>query len=515
MRVQPDGHQGLAGVVWILAGVKVLVHLSTTGAFGYSYFVDELYYLACSEHLDWGYVDLPPLFPAITAVVRSVLGDSLFATRMVPTLSGGAAVLLAGLLARDLGGGRPAQGLAALAVLVAPLFLAMNSIHTVNTLEPLAWTACACITARIIRGSDPRLWIVVGLIAGLGLLNKLSTAFFVAGLVAGLLMTPARRAFAARWIWLGGATALIIFLPNLLWMVQHDFPLFELLANIRADGRDVSLSPLEFLGEQVLVMHPLTAPLWLGGTFWLLFGREGRRYRALGIAYLVFQVLMLALDGRVYYVAPIYPIVLAAGGVAWEAWRARWSWLPAWVGPAYAAGLAVIGAVLAPLALPCLPPAAYARYAQAIGIEQPRIENHRLGPLPQLFADRLGWAEMAETVAAVYHDLPPEDRLKAGVFGQNFGQAGAIDLFGPELGLPKAISAHLTYYYWGPRDVTGEVLIVMDDDREVLEGIFDSVEHGGRVEHPWSMPYQQFDVWVCRGMKMPIAELWPRIKNFH
>ena len=515
MGTRPQGHHALAGIVLVLAAVKLLIHLATTGLFGYSYFVDELYYLACAEHLDWGYVDLPPLLPALTAVARSLIGDSLFAVRLIPTLSGAAAVLLAGLLARELGGGQLAQGLAALAGLVAPLNLVMSSMHTVNALEPLAWTGCAWIATRIMRGADPRLWLLVGLVAGLGLLNKLSMAFFGAGLVAGILMTPERRAFAARWIWLGGAVALLVFLPNLLWMVGHGFPLFELLANIRADGRDVSLSPLEFLGEQVFVMHPLTAPLWLGGLGWLLFGREGRRYRPLGIAYLVFQALMLVLDGRVYYVAPIYPVVFAAGGVAWEAWISRWSRLPRWCMPAYVTGLSVTGAILAPLALPCLPPVSYASYTRAIGLDQPRIERHRLGPLPQLFADRFGWREMAQTVATIYHGLPAEDKAKAGVFGQNFGQAGAIDLFGPDLGLPKSISAHLTYYYWGPRDVTGEVLIVLDDEREVLEGIFESVEHGGRVEHPWSMPYQQFDVWVCRGMKMPIGELWPRIKNFH
>jgi hypothetical protein len=506
---------GLARIVWILAGVKILVHLATTGAFGYSYFVDELYYLACAEHLDWGYVDLPPLFPAVTAAVRLLFGDSLFAVRLVPTLSGGATVLLAGLLARDLGGGRFAQGLAALATLTAPLHLAMNSLHTMNTLEPLLWIGCAWIVVRIVRGAHPRLWLLFGLLAGLGLLNKLSMAFLGAGVVAGLVLTKERRVFARPWIWLGGAVALALFLPNLVWMARHGFPHFELLANIRADERNVALPPLDFFAQQIQVMHPLAAPIWIAGLAWLLFARDGRRHRVLGVAFLVVQAILLVLARRVYYAAPFYPILFAAGGVIWERWTATRPRVRTWARPLYAAALVVTGVLLAPLSIPCLPPEVYGRYAQAIGFDQPRIETHRLGPLPQLFADRFGWREMTEAVAAIYHRLPPEDRAKAAVFGQNFGQAGAIDLFGPALGLPKALSAHLTYFDWGPRDVTGEVLIVLDDDRETLEGIFESVEYGGRFEHPWSMPYQHFDIWVCRRMKMPFAELWPRIKNFH
>jgi putative intracellular protease/amidase len=505
----------LARIVWALAGIKVLAHLATTGTFGYSYFVDEIYYLACAEHLDWGYVDLPPLFPALTAAVRLLFGDSLFAVRLVPTLSGGATVLMAGLLAKELGGGRFAQVIAALAVLVAPLHLAMNSIHTMNALEPLFWAGGAWIVVRIARGPDPRLWLLFGLLAGLGLLNKMSMAFFGAGVVAGLLLTPERRAFVRPWIWLGGAIALALFLPNLVWMARHGFPHLELLANIRADERNVALSPLDFFAQQGLVMHPLAVPIVIAGLAWLLLGRDGRRYRALGVAFLVVQAILLLAARRVYYAAPLYPILFAAGGVAWEQWTAGRPRLRAWARPAYAATLVVTGVLLAPLSLPCMPPETYVRYTQAIGFGQPRIERHALGPLPQLFADRFGWKEMAEAVAAIYHRLPPEDRARAAAFGQNYGQAGAIDLFGPRLGLPKAVSAHLTYYLWGPRDVTGDVLIVLDDDRETLEGIFESVEYAGRFDHPWSMPYQHFDIFVCRRMKMPFSDLWPRIKNFH
>jgi len=506
-----DGPRLALGLVGALAALKLLLHLSTTGTFGYGFFVDELYFLACGEHLDWGYVDLPPLFPALTALVRWLLGDSLFAVRLVPTLAGAALVLLTAGLARDLGGGRFAQGLAALAVVTAPIYLALHGLHTMNALEPLLWMGCAWVVVRIQNGASPRLWLVFGLLAGLGLLNKHSMAFFGAGIVAGLVVTPARRAFLSPWLYLGGLLTFLIFLPNLVWDVAHGFPHLELLANIRADGRDVPLSLLQFLGEQALMMLPTALPLWLAGLVFFLADAEGRRHRALGIAYLTILALLLLVARRVYYLAPAYPMLLAGGGVALERWTTHRAKA---LRPAYVALLVATAVLLAPLALPCLPPETYVRYARALGIDQPRLETHRLGPLPQLFADRFGWREMAEVVAGAYRRLPPQERARAAVFGQNYGQAGAIDLFGPKLGLPKALSGHLTYFYWGPRDATGDVMIVMDDDRETLEGLFEEVELAGRVEHTYSMPYEHFDVFVCRRMKVPLRELWPRLKRF-
>lgn len=504
---------GLA-VVALLALGKLVLHLATTGRFGYGYFVDEVYYLAIADHLAWGYVDMPPLFPALVALVKATLGSSLFAIRLMPALAGAGLVLLTGLFARRFiggGGGVWAQAMAALAVITAPIFLAMHDLLTMNALEPLIWTGCAWLLVRLLDGEDPRLWLAFGALAGLGLNTKHSMAFFGVGIVIGLLATPARHIFRERWIWLGGLVALALVLPNLIWMISHGFPHLEMLANIAENGRNVSLNPIEFMAQQILMFNPLAFPLWLAGLAWLLFGREGRRYRPLGIAYLAVIALMLVLDGRVYYPAPVYPMLFAAGGAACERFLAvgrRRLLRPAWT-----AVLLISGALLAPAFVPILPPETFIRYAQATGIQQPRIETHRMGPLPQLFADRFGWREMAEVVAGIYHRLPPHERAKAAIFGQNYGQAGAIDLYGPQLGLPKAISGHLAYHDWGPRSYTGEVMIVMDDDRETLEQIFESVEWAGRVEHRYSMPYQHFDVFVCRRPRMTLAEIWPRLRQ--
>lgn len=525
-------------LVAFLALCKLLLHLATIGHFGYGFFIDELYFLACSEHLSWGFVDMPPLFPAVTALLRTLFGDSLFAVRLLPALSGAALVLMTGLMARDLGGRRFAQGIAALAVLTAPLWMIMHSIHTMNALEQLFWTGAAWVVIRILRADqddrddlddrdDPatpletsRGWLLLGVICGLGMLNKHSMAFFGVALVAGLLLTPARRALRSPWLWLGGVVAVLIYMPNLVWDVRHHFPHFEMLANVKASGRDVALNPLQFMVQQVVFFNPLALPLWLGGLVWFLIGKEGRRWRILGITYLGILAEMFLMDGRPYYPAPAYPMLLAAGGVALERWLDRRHRLQmprrGWrlAGPVYAAVLALSGLILAPIFVPLLPPETLIRYSRALGISQPQIENHRMGPLPQLMADRFGWPEMAEEVARIYHSLPPADQAKAAIFGQNYGQAGAIDHFGPALGLPKAISGHLTYYLWGPRGYTGEVMIVLDDNRETLEKLFEHVELAGHVTHPYSMPYEHFDVYVCRGLRMPMAELWTRVKSY-
>ena len=502
---------GGLGIAAGLSLVKLAIHLATTGTFGYEYFIDELYFLDCAKHLDWGYVDLPPLFPALTAAWIGVFGESLLAIRIVPALAGAALVLLTGLLVRELGGGRLAQALAALGVVFAPIYLVMSSLHTMNALEPLFWMGAALVLVKLIKGADPRLWLVFGLLSGLGLLNKHSMALFGASVVVGLVLTRERRVFRERWIWLGAAVALLVFLPNLVWLVQHRFPHLEMLANIERNGRNVALSPLAFLGQQVLFLNPIALPLWLGGLGYLLFHREGRRFRVLGLTYLGVLGLLLLLHGRVYYLAPAYAMLFAAGGVAFERWFATRTLVPA----AYAFLIVLSGAVLAPLMLPCLPPETFIRYTRLIGLEQPRIETHRLGPLPQLHADRFGWKEMADEVARVYRSLPAAGRSKVAIFGQNYGQAGAINHYGPALGLPPALSGHLTHWYWGPRDYTGEVMIVLDDSRETLETLFESVELAGHVTHRYSMPYERFDIHVCRRPKAgSLRDLWPRVKEW-
>jgi len=493
----------------VIAAIHLVVQLFCINQYGY--FRDELYYLACSEHLDWGYVDQPPLIAIITWIARHLFGDSLLGLRILPVLAGTALIVLTAMIARRLGASPAAQTVAAICTAVAPGYLAGAHLLTMNVFEPLFWMGCVYVAIPELqawsRGSEPsqpRRWLLFGAIAGLGLQNKHSMLFFGAAFTVGLLLSEHRRMLLRPWIWLGGALALLIFLPNLIWEIRHDFATVELLRIIARSGKNAPVTLWSFFTGQAILMNPLSLPVWLFGLWWLL---RNRAYRPLGICYLALFALFVVLKGKIYYLGPVYPMLFAAGATFMERWPSgRRLYVPA---------IVVAGAVLAPLAIPILPVDTFIAYQRALHFQPPVSESHRLGPLPQLYADMFGWPEMAAVVARAYHALPPAERARCGIFGQNYGQAGAIDFFGPRLGLPKAISAHQNYYFWGPRGYTGDCLIVMDDDRETLETIFGDVRQVGVVHHPLAMPYENDQpVHLCRQPKVPLPALWPKIKKW-
>ena len=499
---------GLA--VLILALVKIAVHLYTGRRYGF--FVDELYYMDCARHLAWGYVDQPPLVAVLAWFEHAVLGNSLLALRSLTILAGAAEILLTGLIARELGGGRFAQFLSALCVLVAPGLLGVDHFFSMNSFEPLFWMGCAWLLIRIVRTGDARLWLWFGVVAGLGLENKYSMGLFGFALVAGLVLARQYRLFASRWFWIGGAIAFLIFLPNLVWNIVHHFPFLELQRNIKRSGRDVALSPFHFLIQEQAAMLPLSLPIWIAGLDFFFFRRIGRPYRFLGWAFVITAAMIMVLSPRIYYLFPAFPVVFAGGAVLWERLLQHRRWVilkGAWV-----TLMILMGAALAPVVIPVLSPEDFIRYSKVTHQEQPRIENHELGPLPQLMADQFGWPEMAATVASVYNSLPADVRPRTAIFAQSYGQAGAIDYYGPSLGLPQAISGHQSLYLWGPRGYTGESMIVMGDRRARLEEIFTSVKWMAKVNNPYSMPYNHVDVYWCQGLKQPLAEFWPQVKNW-
>jgi hypothetical protein len=486
-----------------MAFLTLLIHLFTNG--GYGYFRDELYMLACGEHLDWGYPDHPPLIALAAWFSRHVLGGSLPAIRFLPALAGAAKVILSGLIAMELGGGAFAVGLACLSVALAPAYLGIDTILTMNAFEPLFWMGCAYLALLAIRRDRPRLWLWVGVVAGLGLENKHSMAFFLAALAGGLLLSPQRKVFRSRWFWGGTAAAFLLFLPNLIWQYRHDWATLELLENVRRSGKNVSLGPLAFLAQQWQLMGPPSILVWGAGLWFLL-----RRYRFLGWTFLLVLGLMMALKGKNYYMAPAYPMLFAAGGVWWERRTAS-----VWIRAAFTGLVTAGGVALALIMLPALPPEKYLAYQDALGLSIPKTEVEHVGPLPQLLGDMFGWPEMVEAVAGLYHSLPPNERGKTAILAGNYGEAGAIDFFGPQHGLPKAISAHQGYYLWGPRDATGDVLILLQWNRPSAEKYCQSVEDGPAIGHPYSMAEEHYTVLICRGLKTPLRELWPQLKHWN
>ncbi len=501
------------GLLLAVAGAKLALHLALAGRYGY--FRDELYFLDCGRNLGWGYVDAAPAV-GLYAKVALLLGGSLPVLRALAGLAGASVVLLTGLLAWRLGGSRAAQGLAATAALATPIFLAIAGLFSMNVFEPLFWTGCAYVVVRLADGASPRLWLLFGLLAGLGLLNKHSTAFFGVAVFAGLLLSPLRRHLATPWPWAGAGVALLVFLPNLLWQAANGFPTLEDLRNVARTGKNVVLGPGEFVLTQVLQQGPHLLPLWLGGLLWLLLARGGR-YRALGSAFSVFFVLMFAMKAKGYYLTPVFPIAIAAGAVGLDELLERRRRLAGRAAPrlAAAAYMVLLTLPVAPLVLPILDPPDLVAFTKRLGFEPPKAEVAHAGPLPQVFGDQLGWPELVADVAKVWNGLTPEERARAAIFANNYGEAGAINLFGPAHGLPRAISAHQNHFFWGPRGFAGDVLVVLQDDRESLERLCGSVEEAARHEHPWGMAEENGAIWVCRGLKTPLPELWPRLKHWN
>jgi hypothetical protein len=499
-------------VTLAFAGAKLAIQLATAGEYGY--FRDELYFIACGEHLDWGYVDHAPLVAVMARLGRALFGDSVFGLRVLPAVAGTAKVVLTGLLVREFGGRAYAAALACLCVLVAPVYLGIDHLLSMNAFEPLFWMGCMYCVVLAINRADHRYLVPAGAVAGLGLMNKHSMVFFGAALVAGVALTPHREWIRTRSFWIGGALAAAVFAPNLWWEYRHDWATLELLRNVQETGKNVELSPLGFVAQQLLMLSPLAAPVWLAGLWWLLADREGKRYRALGIAYLVALAIMILLHGKAYYLAPVYPMLLAAGGVAVERATAKVGWLR-FVRVALPVLVATAGLLLAPLFVPVLSVERLLAYQRALGIELPRSEVGHVGPLPQHYGDMFGWPEMVAEVSRAYHALPLEERAAAAIYASNYGEAGAIDLLGPSHGLPPAVCPHQNYFLWGPRGATGKVMIVLQGDREELEQQFASVEAAGEVGHPYAMGEEHFTIYVCRGLKTPLPELWPSLKHWN
>jgi len=509
---RPTALRASLGLIAGLALVKLAIHLITNGLGGYGIFRDELYYLACARHLGLGYVDQPPLSIYLLAVSSQLFGESVFALRLLPAVFGSLTVFLVGLLARELGGGRWAQLLAGLAALVSLIFLAMDSVYSMNAFDHLVWAAVAFLVARLLRTSQPVYWPLIGIAVGLGLLNKVGALWLGTGIAVGLLATRERRWLATRWPWLAGVLALTLFLPYVWWNLTHDWAHLEFIRNATA-GKYSRLSAWTFLSQQLLVQNPVTVPVWGSGLIFLLVSPSGQRFRMLGWIYLA-SLLILVANGhsKAEYLSPAYTILFAAGGVALE----RWSGRPGLAGVRVVIAVQlIVGLILAPMVVPILPVETYIAYAQSLGVQPSTSESKELAELPQFYADMFGWEEKAAAVANVYDSLSTEEKAVVAIFAANYGRAGAIDYFGPELGLPSAISSHNSYWLWGPRDFNGEIVIVLGGEREGLEDSFGSVELAGRVPCRFCMPYESdLPIFVCRELKLPVAEVWDRLKNY-
>jgi hypothetical protein len=493
--------------VLVVALLTVGLLLANVGRYGY--FRDELYYLACGKHPAWGYVDQPPLIAWIAWLLAHTTGQSLFAIRLLPALAIGLSVYLTSRVAQELGAGRFAMIVAAILMAIMPLALSLGHLFTMNVFDDPLWLALAWITLRIANTGNPRLWIAFGALAGLAILNKYDTVFFLAALLAGIVLTPWRHWLANRWFWCGVALAVFIALPNFLWQQSHSFPFLELMSNIRRNGRDISPPPLGFLGQQLQVVNPLSFLAVLAGAVLLL---QRPRFRAIAISFLAFYVLLESLGAKNYYLGPIYPMMFAAGAVAIEHWSARRG---RWAAVTFVGLCSTVTAFTLPIAIPILSPDHYEAYTRITHIEQPKFEHQLQGPLPQIYADMFGWPEMVQTTANFFRTLTPEQQRNTAIWAENYGVGSAFYFFGPQYGLPDPIGAHQSFYFWGPRDYRSPNLIVVGaQDDDGLRRVCDSVQIVGRSNHPLARPSEHFDIYYCSSLHADLQSNWSMRKHY-
>ncbi|HEY7973794.1 MAG TPA: glycosyltransferase family 39 protein [Ktedonobacterales bacterium] len=501
----------LAPAVLIIAGVSFLAHVLVGNNYGY--FRDELYVMAMSHHPAFGYVDVPPLVPWITLIPRFLTGNALWAIHVISALVCAGTIILTGLMARLLGGTGWVQGIAALGSATALVLLAGGSTYTYDVFDTFWWTLAATILIMLLRDERPRRWLLFGLVAGLGLLTKETFLFWGFALVVGLLLTPQRRLLFTRWTLFGGLIAFALVSPFLLWNAANGWASFHYWAGY-SQNHSGGGTPLDFLLNQILVMNPASVLLWVAG-LWFFFSTRGARYRVFGWAYLILFVLFIVIQGKSYFLAPAYPPLFAGGAMLVGQWRVRWpSWGARGVG-AYAALLAVSGALLAPAAMPVLPPATYAQVYGPSGNSGSQQQSGDAYGLPQSLADRFGWEQQVALIARVYHGLPPDEQRVACIFTENYGEAGALVQFGGRYHLPPPISGHNAFYLWGPGGCTGQVIITINVDPQVAAQEFGSVTLAARTSCAACVDFEnQAPILILRRPKAPFAVIWPQARHY-
>ena len=491
-----------------LAALSLVMHLVTVAISPYGIHRDEFLYMAMGEHLRLWRMDFPPGIAIVSRVMRGLLGDGLLAVRLAPALAGAALVLLAGLTAREMGGGRGAQLLAALAILLNPLFVRAAALFQPVVFDQLAWTVALYALMRLGREDRPRWWLLLGAAGGIGLLFKFSIGFIGVGVLAALLLGPLRRSLLTRWPYVALGLALLLGSPAIVGQVRLGYPVVGQLGDLQQTQLE-RVGPVEFLTGHLLY-GPATL-LGLAGLAALLAWRPLRPYRGVGIACLASVALLLLFHGKPYYGGPIYPVLVAAGAVAIGGVASgRTGTL---LRGASAAALILYGLLVLPLGLPVLAPPAMARYAAALGVtEATETNSGEVLELPQDYADMLGWEEQVRTIAGVYRSLTPEQQRAAVIVAGNYGEAGAIDYYGPRHGLPKAVSAAGSYWFFGPGSRTGEVVIAVGVPRDSLVPVFDSVRTAAVSRQRWVVPEErEVPVQLAFGIRAPLQAIWPSL----
>lgn len=498
-------------VIFYLAILKLLLHLLTNTI--YSFHRDEFLYIEMGKHIDWGYVEVPPMIGIYSKIAGSLLGGSLFAYRFLPALSGAAIVLLTGLMVKEMGGKRYAQVLAAVSIILSPLYLRTGTLFQPVGFDQLYWVLGAYLLIRILNRNETKMWILFGLVCGLGLLNKYTMLLFGFGVFIGLILSVQRKYFLSKKFWIAGGISLIIFLPNIIWQHQNDWVVFEFISALGSQQL-VNFDPFGFVLTQVFFVW-MAFPIVFCGFYFFFFSNLGKNFRPLGWIYLSSFLILLFLSGKHYYLGPTYPMLLAAGAVLIQQFieKRKRNWLK----PVIIGFLIFFSLGIFPYGLPLLPFPQLEKYVKYMAdnyglAEALRWEDGELHRLPQDYADMTGWENQVKHVAKVYHNLPPEEKEKCVLFCSNYGGAGAVNYYREKYVLPRAITLAGSFYTWGSGDLTGEIVITLGLDEDDL-GNWQNIELEATITHEYARE-NEMSVWICRNPKKTLHELWPDWKRY-
>ena len=493
-----------------LALFKLILLLIFAGNYGL--FRDEYYYVAVSKHLAWGYVDLQPLSAVILALSRTFFGDSIFGIRIFSYLAGSAIVIVSGLIAREMNGSRFAQIFTAFLVIFSGVILGVSSYFSMNSFDILLSALMFYFLIRLINTNNQKLWLVIGLLFGIGLQNKLTFLFLGFGLAVGLVLTKYRNQLKLKEVWIAAAIALIIFLPNIIWQFANNFPTLEFMHNAAA-YKNKPMSIGEFSLGSLMELNPAFILFPFTAIYYLFFNKEGRAYKLIGWIFISVFLVFAFDNGKPYYMGVLFPVMLAAGVVGADYLIDKY--LRNFVRLILVIVIIPFVFFTAPFSSPILNVDTFIKYSETLGIKPESGERSELGLLPQFYADRFGWEDMIKKVALAYNKLSPEEKKEALIFGQNYGEAGAIDFYRKKYNLPPAISSHNNYWIWGyPKNYKGKVLIVIGSNYKDNSEFFNDVELAASHHNKYGMFYENVDIFICRDPKMPFKEIWIKIKHF-
>jgi 4-amino-4-deoxy-L-arabinose transferase-like glycosyltransferase len=491
---------------WVIASIIGLVHLAVAGR--YDVFRNELYFIVCGRHPDFGFVDQPPLVPLLAAATQ-FFGDNPWLLRLPAVLAAAGLVVLTASFARLLGGNTTSAWIAGLAIGIAPALIGLTTTTTTATFEPICWTAFAYLLSRAVVLEDRRALLWAGVVVGVAMEAKYGIVFWLVPLGIGVALTSARRVLAWPTLWLAVLIGGLIGLPSLIWQAVHGWPFLEVHANHLVTGANFTGTPIRFEIIQCLAMNILLAPLWVAGVVAPFFCASLKPARFLAIGLVGATILVFVAHGKDYYLFPAYPSLFAAGAVALAKIRpvVRVVWLT---------GAVIVSLILAPVVLPILDPPLLAGYLAWSHLAPPPSEAAAVGaPLTQLFSDELGWRNLEKQVAAVYYSLPADERSRTAIIAVDYGEAAALDVYGRPDGLPPVLCGQNQYFLWGVHGYDGSTIIHVNGDPSRWRRGCESVEVVTKFGVPYAMPYENgCPIFICRGLRRNLAEIWSRLKRY-